>query len=1035
MPEIPIKLVEGKPAENSERILESAYERQLLVAEKKPYLSSHRHSVGAFMATASGHHILDACSQIASLGLGYNAGPLFGVAHLLESWLNRSDTENFAKLRNAHESFLQRKLGWNKLHAFIANSGAESNEVALGQCYRFRQSSSREKVLAFEGSFHGRMLVSLSATWNQKKREPFAMPGIESVFIEPAVMTHGPDQEPQIPDSWCGAWEKAAKGDFETAVKEFAGFDSQIDAEIKSLLAVRAQLQSDEIYAVIVEPKQCEGGENYLSARFHNGLLNLAHAYGVPLIYDEVQNGFALGGNFFWHKQFELRDGEGREIYPDYVVCAKKSQTGLVLAHQPFDLQEQFSVASLHRGYIQGMVLDQYEARIDSIGEICAKKLVELESKFSHLIENPRAQGLAFAFDFKDPSHLADFIKIRFEHGMLLYGAGDRTARFRLNLAFRPALIDFLFASIEQMLGRLMEPEAEFKALEWVSERISPDSQYAFHEQILGLKLDLLSGGEAAERDIQAVLDKVLSHYLGDDAKNVSITFIDSDNYSNYRDRIIELEETVYEPQRRTDIEEFDVAIEAPRGVALAVEFKGETVGVAFGAPLKRYPYHRGVRLDPEFENERAVYMIAVTVANEYQGMSLGRVLKYAFSLLALRNEVQFIEGRTRDRMARGMLSINLALGAYEILHMDEEYQDDEAYRDIIYYSIPLAWSEPPCNLSGALDSPLSYQQINKDYFSKNLPALVNKVSLGNFINEAWKSNLEGLADLLPESLRHFYATSGQSECCEKIVKALWRTKSPRSKLLSFSGMHFGHGSFLSRALSGKQESHYFDVDILDCPGLKSDGSISAASKAEEDEILKQVERVLGEEHLAVFVEPVLQNSMHKLSEEFLISLKKLCKRAGAAFIVNDSASMFGRFSRSHFMASGSLEPDGGFSFLGGQMGIVYINKELFVSDPLLLISTWDGDEFSLATFTKALEAFQADENNFYKKRDLFQESLVSLLQDYGVSDVKLEDGFGSFRGNIPRKLRESLRLVSGRYVVAPADSELETAIKFLRSV
>jgi len=542
------------------------------------------------------------------------------------------------------------------------------------------------------------------------------------------------------------------------------------------------------------------------------------------------------------------------------------------------------------------------------------------------------------------------------------------------------------------------------------------------------LQLALLNGDKPQDNDIQSVLDKVLKHYLGDDAENISISFIDSSNYSKYRDRVIELEETVYEPERRTDIEEFDVAIEAPRGVALAIEFNGETVGVAFGAPLKRYPYHRGVRLDPQFENERAVYMIAVTVDNEYQGMSLGRVLKYAFSLLALRNEVQFIEGRTRDRMARGMLSINLALGAYEILHLEEEYKDDETHRDVIYYSIPLAWEDLPINLSRAVDSPLGVEDLSREHLSESLPALVNKVSLGNFINESWKSNLEDFSTLLPEDLRHFYATSGQSECCEKLVKALWRTKAPRSKLLTFEGMHFGHGSFLSRALSGTQDSHYFEVDILPCPTATS-------SKAELKEILEKLKSALSDSHLAVFVEPMLQNSMLRLPMEFLEEVRGLSRKAGAAFVVNDTAGLFGSFDEQHFMPSSSLNPDCGFAFLGGQMGIVYTTEALFVSDPLLLISTWDGDEFSLSSFSRALSQFESKKSEIYELRKRFGEALESKLKDYGLEDISLSKGFGSFTGAIPSPLRDKLTEIDGRFVLAPSDSELKRAVEFLETI
>ena len=77
---------------------------------------------------------------------------------------------------------------------------------------------------------------------------------------------------------------------------------------------------------------QSEGGDCYSSDRFHQGLINLCHSFNVPLIYDEVQTGFHLSPRLFWHQQFKLKDPEGKPLFPHYITCAKKAQTGLVLS-------------------------------------------------------------------------------------------------------------------------------------------------------------------------------------------------------------------------------------------------------------------------------------------------------------------------------------------------------------------------------------------------------------------------------------------------------------------------------------------------------------------------------------------------------------------------------------------------------------------------------------------------------------------------------------------------------------------------------
>jgi len=47
------------------------------------------------------------------------------------------------------------------------------------------------KVLAFEGSFHGRMMITLAATWNKSKREPFEWKDYLAEYVK----------YPQLPDS------------------------------------------------------------------------------------------------------------------------------------------------------------------------------------------------------------------------------------------------------------------------------------------------------------------------------------------------------------------------------------------------------------------------------------------------------------------------------------------------------------------------------------------------------------------------------------------------------------------------------------------------------------------------------------------------------------------------------------------------------------------------------------------------------------------------------------------------------------------
>ena len=51
------------------------------------------------------------------------------------------------------------------------------------------------------------------------------------------------------------------------------------------------------------------------------------------------------------------------------------------------------------------------------------------------------------------------------------------------------------------------------------------------------------------------------------------------------------------------------------------------------------------------------------------------------------------------------------------------------------------------------------------------------------------------------------------------------------------------------------------------------------------------------------------------------------------------------------------VQPDALWWYPGGQLGLIYVNDALYVPDKLTLISTWGGDEVSLARLSWTLRA------------------------------------------------------------------------------
>ena len=122
--------------------------------------------------------------------------------------------------------------------------------------------------------------------------------------------------------------------------------DPLLHKEVECLSIVRTQLSEGKIFAILVEPMQCEEADTGQIV-FHD-ILMMARSFSIPVIFDEVQTGCHLGRSFFWHSQFNLKDEQGN-LAPQYVTMA--TQIGAVISHDSFKFNEEFSTLSAYQGY------------------------------------------------------------------------------------------------------------------------------------------------------------------------------------------------------------------------------------------------------------------------------------------------------------------------------------------------------------------------------------------------------------------------------------------------------------------------------------------------------------------------------------------------------------------------------------------------------------------------------------------------------------------------------------------------------------
>ena len=231
---------------------------------------------GSYLFEANGDQYLDFGSGIAVNSLGYaneylndklmiQAQKLWHVSNVYQI----PEQETLAK-RLCDLCFAD--------YVFFCNSGAEAIEAAIKIARRYfyvtENSKTKNEIITFTGSFHGRTLGALAA----------------------------------------GGLEKL--DGFNTSVP---GFKQVKYNDHEGLLAAI----NKNTAAILIEPIQGEGGVSVLPVECLNGLRKLCDENNILLIFDEVQCGFLRSGKMFAYQWSDIK--------PDIMTTAKAIANGFPL--------------------------------------------------------------------------------------------------------------------------------------------------------------------------------------------------------------------------------------------------------------------------------------------------------------------------------------------------------------------------------------------------------------------------------------------------------------------------------------------------------------------------------------------------------------------------------------------------------------------------------------------------------------------------------------------------------------------------------
>ncbi|MFA7482002.1 MAG: aminotransferase class III-fold pyridoxal phosphate-dependent enzyme [Vulcanimicrobiota bacterium] len=980
----------------SQHFLERSYRDGFIVQEKKPLVVDYRRCQRNYLASVDSDGpmpavlLMDASSQIASHLLGFNGPALRCVLAHPETFQNLDYRHHLVPAERALKAVLLRWAPPGLEYVAWANSGTESWEKALHMA-TVKFPDRGNKCVCFKGSFHGRSLIALFSSWNPKKRLPFELEGYQTLWAEFPEDTE-PHLEKAADPDWLALWELAAEPDFRAPTVDSA-VDPLLAAEVDSLMQVREHLQGHEVCAVSVEPMQCEGGDRFGSKRFFQSLRVLTHAMRVALIFDEVQTGFGLGGAELWSNTFDLKTSAGDPLPPDFINLAKKCQVGAVLSSIPDPFPTTAHAASFCRGYVNAASIEP-EA-LTSLGDSVRERLFALAEQFD-IVQAPRAQGLAFAFDMPDSLHANNFVNQRFYHGFMVYIAGEKTLRFRIQYSTTPEDLDYIFASITQSLRHLKKegPESLPDRYDYVWPEVAgPEHPIPVTVQELrtvNWDVILRTYGELPDQRRQEMAkllepkpidqyeqpyrDKQFSwleftRYLAG-RQAVRIRPLDAENWDKYRNAIMNLERSVYEPARVDEEAFLKAAVEADRSICFVAFERDRLLGFSVAAPLELFSEVRGPDEDPGLNTGKYLYSADLLVHPEARARGVGIRLKRRQIERARQLGYHGIRSRNRVDKATNMEVINRSLGAVEMDYFEKDYGEDQS--PCRYLTLPVAESvTPELRWSSGVESPTGGLLSPETWEDWDLAA-INKNSLCNWWTPNMTRYTEWLRSVSP--LGHAFLASGRDEAADKLVKCLIHHRKGAQTMISFQGAFWGGVTACARSLSDPHFGNHFGWSHLPYPYQEGDpflGIEDPLNAVEEDclgalqAMLHQPESVLG-----VAIEPVQEKTGRRVSVRFLKALRSACDEAGVPLVMNESAAWAYRGSRELFYCQATgVEPDLLTAYAGGQLGHVFTNDKYYIPEPLTLISTWDGDELSALRFHQQMELLRAhrDDSRLYE--------------------------------------------------------------------
>lgn len=368
---------------------------------------------GTSLFDTEGNEYLDFFSGISCVNLGHGHEKVLEVLHEQGETLwhisNLFPCEKRGKLADA----LTKNLSFGA-QAFFANSGAEANEAAIKLARKHtkeKKHSHATEVIAFDHSFHGRTLGTLSITGKPSIRTPF--------------------------DPLLSGIHFAKYNDIES---------------VKSLV-------SPNTSAIILELIQAEGGVFLAEEEFLRALRDLCDQEKIVLIFDEVQTGMGRTGTLF--------SFESIGVEPDIFTLAKALGNGFPVGAMiaKSEIAQSFSAGD-HGTTFGGNPLamavslavveqmhEEFLSQVQKKGEMLKKGIEATQKNFPHHILEVRGKGLLLGIEMpNDQAKKTQSLLLSEHHIVAILAGNGNVLRLLPPLTISEEEIEKFFIALESVM-------------------------------------------------------------------------------------------------------------------------------------------------------------------------------------------------------------------------------------------------------------------------------------------------------------------------------------------------------------------------------------------------------------------------------------------------------------------------------------------------------------------------------------------------------------------------------------------------------